>query len=341
MYDVIIIGAGPTGSSAAKKLADDGFRVLIVERFKLPRNKSCSGILIKKSMDLVNTYFREEIPKSVVCFPNDNRGMVFMNDDGQEYRYEQEGLNVWRSSFDHWLAERAVASGAELRDETAALSCEEQSDFVVVKLKGKTEYIEKAKIVISCEGVTSTIKRKLIHTPKDYITTYQTFNIGSIELDPHYFYAYLQPELSEYDAWFNVKDNYLIFGVSVRDTSKIEHYYSKFIAYMKALHNARINKQEKSEKWIMPRIVPHCPINYGEGRVLFAGEVAGFLNPMGEGISAGLESGYAAANAIVQDHFDIQSIYRNYKNGTSELKLYMKRQWSYVAYLSPKFTQMR
>jgi flavin-dependent dehydrogenase len=45
MYDVIIIGAGVTGSSAAKKLADNGRKVLIVERFKLPRNKSCSGIL--------------------------------------------------------------------------------------------------------------------------------------------------------------------------------------------------------------------------------------------------------------------------------------------------------
>ena len=39
----------------------------------------------------------------------------------------------------------------------------------------------------------------------------------------HYFYAYLQPELSEYDAWFNVKDEMLVLGVSVKDTSRIEH----------------------------------------------------------------------------------------------------------------------
>ena len=32
-----------------------------------------------------------------------------------------------------------------------------------------------------------------------------------------------------------------------------------------------------------------------QGRVLFAGEIAGFLNPMGEGISAGMESGYCVA----------------------------------------------
>jgi len=230
VYDVIIIGAGPTGSSAAKKLTGDGFRVLLVEKLKLPRNKSCSGILIKKSMDLVRAYFNEDIPPSVMCSPTDNRGMIFTNDDGQEFIYEQEGLNIWRSSFDHWLSKN---TGAEIRDSTIALSCEEKNDSVTVTLKGESEYSEQAKIVIVCEGVSRSIKRKLTHAPKDNIITYQTFNIGSITLDPHYFYAYLQPNLSEYDAWFNVKDNFLVFGVAVRDASKIEHYYAEFIAYMK------------------------------------------------------------------------------------------------------------
>jgi len=37
MYDIIVIGAGPTGSTAAKVLAEKGLRVLLVERCKLPR----------------------------------------------------------------------------------------------------------------------------------------------------------------------------------------------------------------------------------------------------------------------------------------------------------------
>lgn len=52
MYDVIIVGAGPAGSTAAKVLADKGLHILLVERHKLPRYKSCSGVLIQKSMDL-------------------------------------------------------------------------------------------------------------------------------------------------------------------------------------------------------------------------------------------------------------------------------------------------
>jgi len=341
MYYAIIIGAGPAGSSAAKELAYKGYKVLIVERFKLPRNKSCSGILIQKSIQLIHTYFGEDVPQAAMCIPTDSRGMIFTNDEGQEYRYEQEGLNIWRSPFDYWLAQKAVEAGAELRDETAAVHCEEQDDCIIVRLKGKEEYTEKAKMVIACDGAVSSIKRKLLNTPKNYITTYQTFNRGSIDLDHHYFYAYLQPQLSEYDAWFNVKDDYLIFGVSVKDTSKIGHYYSKFIEYMKLEHNAIIEAQEKAEKWIMPHIMPGSPVDYGKGRVLFAGEAAGFLNPMGEGISAGLESGYAAAKAVQQVdlycQFDVQTVHKAYKDSTVALKTYMERQWRFVANLSTKF----
>lgn len=53
MYDVIVVGAGPAGSTAAKVLADKELHVLLVERHKLPRYKSCSGVLIQKTMDLV------------------------------------------------------------------------------------------------------------------------------------------------------------------------------------------------------------------------------------------------------------------------------------------------
>lgn len=54
-------------------------------------------------------------------------------------------------------------------------------------------------------------------------------------------------------------------------------------------------------------------VEYGTGKVLFAGETAGFLNSMGEGISAGMESGYAAAKAIeaidLNRDFNIETVY--------------------------------
>lgn len=122
MYDVIIIGAGPAGSTAAKTLADKGFKVMLVEKFKLPRYKSCSGVLIKKSMDLVKLYFGESTPQFTMCAPTENWGMIFTTDKGKEYRFEQEGLNVWRSSFDNWLTTKAAQRCATAQQRLAARS---------------------------------------------------------------------------------------------------------------------------------------------------------------------------------------------------------------------------
>lgn len=356
MYDVIIAGAGPAGCTAAKVLAEKGYRVLLVEKFKMPRYKSCSGILIKKTMALTNLYFGAPVPQKAMCTPVDNRGMIFTNDLGKEYRFEQEGCNVWRSQFDSWLADKARESGAVVRDDTIAVSCEEEGGCVHVTLRGsclqgnalgraladgKKTYIETAKYLLDCEGVAGMLKRKIIKNPPACVTTFQTFYEGSICLDPHYFYAYLQPELSGYDAWFNVKDGMLVFGVAVKDTGKIRQFYDRFLAYMTKNHGLHIAKRVKSEKWLMPYIRPGCYIDYGVGRVLFAGEAAGFLNPMGEGISAAMESGYCAACALAQHFENMEMLYADYRERTKELWSYMIRQWSLVGSMAGTFSEMK
>lgn len=342
MYDAIIIGAGPAGSAAAKALADNGCKVLILEKFKLPRYKACSGVLIKKSMSLVKEYFGIEVPLSAMCTPTENRGMIFTTDKGKEYRFEQEGLNVWRSSFDNLLAQSAVESGTELRDGAAVTDCKNTGDCVsVVFRRDGKEYTESARYVINCEGVVGSVKRKLTGSPGQYITTYQTFNKGSVDLDPHYFYAYLQPELSEYDAWLNVKDGLIVLGVSVKNASRIPSLYTRFTEYMREKHGLVVDEQIREEKWLMPHIQPGCHISFGTGRVLFAGECAGFLNPMGEGISAALESGTAAALAVSRFFGSTEKIYGEYERETASLREYMRRQWSFTGSMAETFAVMR
>lgn len=338
MYDVIVIGAGPSGCSAAKALAEDGRSVLLVERFSLPRYKSCSGVLIKKSMELCERYFGESVPEKAFCEPAENRGMIFTDDKGKEYRFEQEGRNVWRADFDNWLAEKAKAAGAELRGNTSVLSVSEFSDCVEVALREEKLY---ARYVIDCEGVTCAVKRGLTGRSEEYITTFQTFNSGTIDLDPHYFYAYLQPELSEYDAWFNVKDNMLVLGVAVRDTGRIGEFYANFLGYMRENHGLCIKEEHKREKWLMPRICPDHSVLYARGRVFFAGEAAGFLNPMGEGISAALESGHLAASAVSANLTEPEKAAAEYKSAAAPLCVYMERQWRFVGSIAGTFAEMR
>lgn len=341
MYDIIVIGAGPSGSTAAKFLAEAGYSVLILERMNFPRYKSCSGCLIKKSMDLVKQYYAMNVPEEVTCSPAENKGMFFIDDKGKVYDFSQPGMNVWRSSFDHWLAKQAVKKGAILWDNAPVLDCNDNSEFVSVTVGGKHKQQLQAKYVIDCEGITGTIKTKILGRKTPHVTTYQTFNIGSIDLDPHYFYAYLQPELSEYDAWFNIKDDMLVLGVTVKNPQNVHKYYNAFIDYMKFQHNLTITQQVKEDKWLLPHILPGCPIDYGKGRIFFAGEIAGWLNPMGEGISCGMQSAYHLANALINNFEDPEAIEHAYRKNSTNLHEYMIQQWSLTGSLATTFKEMK
>ena len=62
IYDAVIIGGGPCGASAAQALAKRGVSTLVLERCALPRYKSCSGMIIAKTAQLVERYFDVCIP---------------------------------------------------------------------------------------------------------------------------------------------------------------------------------------------------------------------------------------------------------------------------------------
>lgn len=331
MYDTIVIGTGPCGCTAARTLAKNGLHVLLLEKCKLPRYKSCSGILIEKSMLFIEQQFECNIPQSITCTPTNNQGMIFTDDNGREYKFVSRGLNIWRDKFDYWLLSLARSSGAKVKDESFVTSIQETDGAVNVYVNGN---IERAKYVIDCSGAVGVTQKH------SNIITFQTFNKGIINLDPHFFYAYLQPELSGYDAWFNVKDDMLILGVASADSTVITKYYSNFISYMKEKHGLSISKELRTDKWLIRNIKPPFEINYGENGILKAGENAGFLNPMGEGISCGMESGYYAALAIISDFNNRQSVIENYKQNVSNVKNYMQRQWQLVGRMSKKFSFM-
>lgn len=339
MYDTIVVGAGPAGSTAAKVLAERGLRVLLVERAKLPRNKSCSGILIGKTLERIERIYEEGVPRAVMCTPVDNRGMVLTANEGKEYRFEQPGVNVWRSDFDHWLTRKAVERGAALMENTAVVSCRQDGDGVEVTVSGDRAHALRAAYVVDCAGAASVLTRQ--EEKAAPIVTFQTFFRGNIDLDPHYFYAYLQPALSEYDAWFNVKDELLVLGVAVKNAREIEAYFHRFVAYMTERHGMHVDAAVRQEKWIMPHVRPGCSVRHGEGRLLSAGEAAGFLNPMGEGISSAVESGRIAAESIALHFGDSSAVLDEYRERTQPLVEYMRRQWDLVSRLSSTFSHMR
>ena len=110
---------------------------------------------------------------------------------------------------------------------------------------------------------------------------------------------------------------------------------------MKQQYNLIIKEQIKEDRWLMPRIRPGCKIDYAKGRVFFAGETAGWLNPMGEGISCGMESAFHLTQAMIENYESAAQIDAAYREKASSLHGYMKRQWGFTGAMADTFAEMR
>ncbi len=337
----MVIGAGPAGCIIAKRLAENGLKVVLIEKCKLPRNKSCSGVLIKRSKELVERYVGK-IPEAVTCAPAATRGIVIKTETGKEHAFGDDGLNIWRERFDYWLTEQAVSHGAELLDSAVVTEFAEQSGALTLAIRqGDRDFKINGRVAIACDGVNGASRSKLGIEGFPKIITYQAFYRGTAKFDPHCFYAFLDSKLSEYDAWANIKDDRLFLGVGVRRARNATEYLRRFIDYLSVEYGLRLQEKLGEEYWALPVIVPDFDLTFRSGRVFFAGEAAGLLNPLGEGISGALISGLAFAETILKSYpaqpWNVDEIHQNYQLKLKPEVEHMKRQWVLLDQLSPGF----
>ena len=152
-YDVIVVGGGPAGSAAAATLAGAGCSVLVLEKSKHPRHKSCGGGLSARLLPFLDHDVKEIIEQTVyhVCFRLKQKEVTFSSTTPVAYL-------VRRPHFDAYLADKAAAAGAEIREECPMLRWRELPDGVEVESRfGK----ETGSFLIAADGGTSRIARQL------------------------------------------------------------------------------------------------------------------------------------------------------------------------------------
>jgi digeranylgeranylglycerophospholipid reductase len=160
-YDVLVIGAGPAGSIAAKTAAEKGLDVLLIEK------RQEIGDPVRCAEGVSKQYLKKhvEINKKWICA--DLKGSRIYAPDGTKIEMAEEiaggevGYVLERKIFDRALAENAAKAGAEVRVKTRATGLIIEDDFIKgarLMHLGK-EYNVHAKIVIGADGVESKVGR--------------------------------------------------------------------------------------------------------------------------------------------------------------------------------------
>ena len=314
MWDVIIVGGGPAGSGAAITLARSNRRVLLIEKEKLPRHKVCSGLISEGGgQRILKQEFNLDLPEVVCTRPKIGKGSKLTLKLGSEPQFLPDRFYIiWRRDFDYWLLIEANKDGAEVRDETELTSLTEKEGVIEVKVKTKNEttgvneqIILKSKYLIGADGVASKVKRILFPEAKIHTgAILQGYWEGTINLDPHYFYTFMEPSLWGGDAWYNYKEGQLIIGVGAEKGGDIRKFQSNFIRYLEEAHGLRLGRKIREEGCLAPSNFSSFPgsMQYllGKGNCLLVGDVADLQDVMGEGIPTALKSGKKAANAILE-----------------------------------------
>jgi digeranylgeranylglycerophospholipid reductase len=200
-YDVLVIGAGPAGSIAAKTAAEKGLSVLLIEK----RQEIGDPVRCAEGVSKEHLKKHVEIDKKWICA--DLKGSRIYSPDGTKIEMSEEiaggevGYVLERKVFDRALAEQAAKAGAEVRVKTRATDLIIEDGFVKgAKLMhlGK-EYNVRSKIVIGADGVESKVGRWAgIDTslkPVD-IETCAQYIVAGINIDQQYCEFYVGNEIA-------------------------------------------------------------------------------------------------------------------------------------------------
>jgi geranylgeranyl reductase family protein len=299
IYDAAIVGSGPAGCTAALRLAGAGMQVVLIEKEKLPRYKTCGGGIVYRARTLLPVDISAAVERSCYCARMTllNSGLTF------EVRRDKPLISMtMRASLDDLLVKAAQACGARLITGCQVLSLTHHSRYLHIETDNGPV---KARFVIAADGANGTVARvagwqetRLLipaiecelfvddNTMARFADAAARFDF---DLPPHGY------------AWVFPKRDHLSLGVlSVkRGRGQLRQ---ALAYYLKALSIPSPYKQEQHGF-----IIPISPRRDGfvRDRVLLVGDVAGFADPVtAEGISGAIKSGDLAAQALITSELD-------------------------------------
>ncbi|MEU9980649.1 geranylgeranyl reductase family protein [Streptomyces sp. NPDC050856] len=299
VWDVVVVGAGPAGASAAHAAAVAGRRVLLLEKAELPRYKTCGGGIIGPSRDTLPPGFELPLRDRVHAVTFSLNGRFTRTRRSRRMLF---GL-VDRSEFDAGLVEHAQKAGAELRTGVTVSRVEQHGSAVpdrrtvaVVLADGETVL---ARAVVGADGSAGRIGAHVgveldqvdlgLEAEIPVPATVAEDWAGRVLID-------WGPLPGSYGWVFPKGDTLTVGVISARgDGAATKRYLEDFIArqglagFEPAISSGHLTRCRSDDS----------PLS--RGRVLVCGDAAGLLEPWTrEGISYALRSGRLAGEWAVR-----------------------------------------
>jgi electron transfer flavoprotein-quinone oxidoreductase len=168
-FDVIVVGAGLAGSTAAVTAARGGLKVAMIERGQTPGSKNYFGgaLYTHSLIDIYPNFFDRKPP---IERPVTETGFWFLSKDGMVRATVQGGkvnsnpIDAYvaqRAKFDAWWAEQAQKEGVFIINKTVVVDFIREGEKVVGIVTDRPDGEIYAPIVIVCEGVNNLLTQKL------------------------------------------------------------------------------------------------------------------------------------------------------------------------------------
>jgi digeranylgeranylglycerophospholipid reductase len=299
--DVLVVGAGPAGSSAARATAEAGAKTILIDKKKEIGVPVQCGEGIGK---FLFPYLPFKVPREHLIW--ELNGIFFWKSD---MKIERTG-GIWssyainRKIFDKWLANNAVNAGVKLLTNAELIDLEIENGYNVKKAfirtpNGKIQIEPRA--VIAADGVDSTVLKLLGFEidKKAKCGEVLSFEMKNLKIDkPHSFQVFLGEFAPGAYAYILPKSKTTanVGAGTVFAEKHIERYYEEFleIPYVKKQVKNGINVEEKSgwapilrftDKWVY-------------GNVLLVGDAANQnFKPFVEGVLPGVICGGLAGKS--------------------------------------------
>ena len=291
VYDLIVIGGGPGGTSAAITAAREGWRVLLLERGRLPRHRVCGEFVSGESLDLLKCLLGDAQPDLMERSLALAESRLFL--DGRTVRVpvKPAAASISRYDLDLALWNAAVTAGVTALQETTVQKISGETPSRVTTSAG--EFCGRA--VINASGRWSNLK----------VAKKPSHAIRWLGLKGH-FHGEIEPSV---DLYFFSSGYCGVQPVRARDGTLLLNACAlvrpEAASSMEGVLRMHPVLATRSRSWTaafapvstFPAIF-HEPVPVA-GRLLNAGDAAGFVDPfVGDGISLALRGGHLAASSV-------------------------------------------